>query len=375
MSMLGRLKRAIPERYKGPVLAALRPAAHPELEPWRGRKKVVLALAGFYQNLGDMALTYAQKRFIEQTLPDYEVLLFPSTATYGQMKALKRVVGPDDIITTIGGGNMDDIYPSLENARRFIVRSFPKHPIVSFPQTMAFSDTPGGQRALRRSARTYRAHRHLTVFARERESLDRMKSSLRGVRAACTPDSVLSLTYEGPDHDRAGILVSLRSDKEGTLSKRNHEDLFRLLERKSDDILVRDTVDVALADCQPATYEQTLKAFWSLMSSRRVMVTDRLHGMIFAVLTRTPVMVFSNSNHKIRGTYDAWLKDHSYVRFVDSFDEAALSQAVDELWEMSRDDVVGPDLSSHYDGLRSALLQASGRTAFPARARKAPENQ
>ncbi|WP_448710965.1 polysaccharide pyruvyl transferase family protein [Microbacterium profundi] len=344
------------------MLAALRPTVHPDLEPWRGRKKVVLALAGFYQNLGDMALTYAQKRFIEQTLPDYEVLLFPSTATYGQMKALKRVVGPDDIITTIGGGNMDDIYPSLENARRFIVRSFPKHPIVSFPQTMAFSDTPGGRRALRRSARTYRAHLRLTVFAREPESFERMKSSMGGVRAECTPDSVLSVTYEDSDRERAGILVSLRSDKEGVLSKRNHEDLFRLLGRKSDDILMRDTVDIPLADCQPSTYEQTLWGVWDLVSSRRIMVTDRLHGMIFAVLTRTPVVVLSNSNHKIRGTYEAWLKDDSLVRYIDSFDEAALTQAIDELWELPQENVGGPDLSPRFEPLRKALLSAAGRS-------------
>lgn len=362
MSMFSRLKRAIPERYKGPVLAALRPAVHPDLEPWRGRKKVVVALAGFYQNLGDMALTYAQKRFIEQTLPDYEVLLFPSTATYGQMKALKRVVGPEDIITTIAGGNMDDVYPSLENARRYIVRSFPNNPVISFPQTIAFSDTPNGQRARRRSARTYRSHPRMVVFGREPRTLALMKSGLPGTRIEYSPDIVLSLKNEVPPQPRAGILLSVRHDKEVLLDDSERSKIMEIITAKTDDIVVRDTVDVALEDCQPDTSESTLKSFWSLLSTRRVVVTDRLHAMIFCVITETPVIVLPNSNHKIKGTYETWLKDHSYVRFLDSFDEASLSRTINELWDLPTESITRPDLEPRYEQLRKALLSAAGRS-------------
>lgn len=356
-----RIKRMIPERYKGPILAAFRPSRYPDLEPWRDRKKVIITLAGFYQNLGDMALTYAQKRFIETTLPDYDVLLFPSTDTYARMKALKRVVGPGDIITTIAGGNMDDVYPSLENARRYVVRSFPDNPIISFPQTIAFSDTSSGQRALRRSARTYRSHPRLVVFAREPRTLELMKSGLPGTRIGYSPDIVLSLTNEVAPQPRAGILVSVRADKEVLLSADDRARIIETIEPKTDDIMVRDTVDVALEDCQPDTFENTLREFWGLLSTRRVVVTDRLHAMIFCVVTHTPVVVLPNSNHKIKGTYETWLKDYTHVRFLDSFDASSLSRAVDELWSLSPEDIAGPDLSPHYDALRHALLVAANR--------------
>ena len=43
--------------------------------------------------------------------------------------------------------------------------------------------------------------------------------------------------------------------------------------------------------------------------------TDRLHGMIFAFITGTPAIVFSNNNHKIEGAYE-WIKDCGYIYFI-----------------------------------------------------------
>lgn len=360
--MIHKFKMMIPERYKGPVLAALSQASFPDLNQWKGRKKVVVTLAGFYQNLGDMALTYSQKRFIEEVLPDYEVLLFPSTHTYSRMKALKRVMGPGDIITTIGGGNMDDVYPSLENARRHVVRSFPNHPVISFPQTIAFSNTPSGRRALQRSARTYRRHKRLTVFGREPLTLKLMQRGLKGTKIEYCPDIVLSLNPELPHQERSGIMLTVRNDDEVLLTAEERVAIRKVIESKTTDILVKDTVDVALEDCQPNTFEDTLWDFWKLLSTRKVVVTDRLHCMIFCVITKTPVVVLPNANHKIKGTYEAWLREHSYVRYLDSFNAESLSEALDEMWRLPAEELTRPDLSPHYEPLRRSLLEAANRS-------------
>lgn len=359
--MLTQVKRLIPERYKGPLIGVLTPGSDEGLEAWKGRRKVVVTLAGFYQNLGDMALTYAQKRFIEATLPGYEVLLVPSNHTYSRMKALKRVVGPDDIVTIVGGGNMDDMYSSLENARRYVVRSFPNNPIVSFPQTCSFSDTAQGRRARARSARTYRNHRDLVIFGRESRSVDLMRGAFARVPIGVAPDTVLSLGKRGSAEGRSGIMLTMRSDREGVLAPAEGAALREMIDAMTDDLLVRDTVDVTLEECRPETFEQTLHDFWDLLSSRRVVVTDRLHCMVFCVNTKTPVVVLPNSNHKIKGTYDSWLKDYSYVRYLEAFDPASVSRAVNEMWNLAPDQISGPDLSQHYEELRGALVRTAGR--------------
>ena len=50
------------------------------------------------------------------------------------------------------------------------------------------------------------------------------------------------------------------------------------------------------------------------------MITDRLHGMIFAAITQTPCIVLDSLSHKLRGCYE-WLKDLDYILFADSVDE------------------------------------------------------
>ena len=63
-------------------------------------------------------------------------------------------------------------------------------------------------------------------------------------------------------------------------------------------------------------------------ASARMVITDRLHGMIFAAITQTPCIVLDSLSHKLRGCYE-WLSELDYIRFVDNIDE--LQQVMDEL--------------------------------------------
>ena len=53
----------------------------------------------------------------------------------------------------------------------------------------------------------------------------------------------------------------------------------------------------------------------------KLVITDRLHGMIFAAISETPCIVFSNYNHKVGGTYE-WIKQLPYIRYVENMGEA-----------------------------------------------------
>ena len=57
-------------------------------------------------------------------------------------------------------------------------------------------------------------------------------------------------------------------------------------------------------------------------AAARLVVTDRLHGMIFSAITGTPCVVLSNYNHKVRGTYE-WISYLPYIKFAGSAEEAA----------------------------------------------------
>ena len=64
----------------------------------------------------------------------------------------------------------------------------------------------------------------------------------------------------------------------------------------------------------------------------KLVITDRLHGMIFAAITETPCIVFSNYNHKVKGTYE-WIKNLQYIKYAENKDDAM--SFIDELLNMN----------------------------------------
>ena len=67
--------------------------------------------------------------------------------------------------------------------------------------------------------------------------------------------------------------------------------------------------------------EEEIKEKMDDMRKSSLVITDRLHGMIFAVITGTPCIVFSNYNHKVKGTYE-WISYLPYAKYVENGEEA-----------------------------------------------------
>ncbi len=65
-------------------------------------------------------------------------------------------------------------------------------------------------------------------------------------------------------------------------------------------------------------------------SQAKLIITDRLHGMILAYLSKTPCIVLSNYNYKIKGVYE-WIKEIEWVIYTDKIEE--IDGLVDNLME------------------------------------------
>ncbi len=299
------------------------------------KPKIFVFLCGYYQNLGDMALTLGHKLLLERYYGDeYEIVMIPSNCTYSSVKYIKKIIKSQDIINILGGGNMDDIYISLENCRRHIIRSFRKNRIVLFPQTMSFEDDFHGKYRLKKSIRTYNSHPDLYIFTREEKSLTLMKKSYSNAKLIdIVPDIVLSINPELEKVERKGIHIAFRHDKE---KKDNEIDkaVWSFLKQNYDDISIKDTVDITIDECKPENYDKTLYSYWKLLAQKRVVVTDRLHCMIFCVITGTPCVVFDNSNQKISGVYYRWLSDLKYVRLETEYKEDEFKKSIEDMYNL-----------------------------------------
>lgn len=283
-------------------------------------KKIFVYLSGFYQNLGDMAITYAHEKFLKDNFPEYKIVMIPSIATYSTFRWVKRIITPRDIVTIVGGGNMDSSYSSLENCRRFVIKNFKKNKIVSFPQTINFADTTYGNYRLKKTVKTYGSHKNLHIFAREEKSYLKMKDLFKEAKTVeLTPDIVLYLNFVNEyKENRDGALCVFRNDIEKAQSF-DVSEVRETLASIFNDVQETDTVNVSRDDCKPDTYKDTVKSFLKMISGKKLVVTDRLHCMIFCAITGTPCIAFDNSNKKISGVYKIWLADLNYISVSEDF--------------------------------------------------------
>ncbi|MCQ2272824.1 MAG: polysaccharide pyruvyl transferase family protein [Bacteroidales bacterium] len=292
--------------------------------PYSEREKCYFFLAADYGNLGDVAITYAQTEFLSERFPNAEIIEIPISKTFAGIKAIKRIVKKDDIITIVGGGNMGDMYDDIEFLRQLVIKSFKNNRIISFPQTLDFSKTLSGRFSLAKAKRIYSSHPNLTILARESVSYHLMKHHFYKNDIKLVPDIVMTLDERQTGESRKGVILCLRNDSEKKTDVR--DEIVKLLETSSMEYKDYDT-HIGRGNLSQEERLGELHKIWSAFSHSELVITDRLHGMIFAFITGTPAIVFPNSNFKIHACYE-WIKDCGYIKFVE---ESTLGDSDDRL--------------------------------------------
>lgn len=282
--------------------------------PYSEREKCYFFLAADYGNLGDVAITYAQTEFLSERFPNAEIIEIPISKTFAGIKAIKRIVKKDDIITIVGGGNMGDMYDDIEFLRQLVIKSFKNNRIISFPQTLDFSKTLSGKIALIKAKRIYSSHPNLTILARESVSYYSMKRYFCKNEIILVPDIVMTLDERRPGESRKGVILCLRNDSEKKFDVWN--EIVDLLESNGIEYRNYDT-HISRGNLSRKERLSELHKIWTAFSRSELVITDRLHGMIFAFITGTPAIVLPNSNFKIQACYE-WIKDCGYIRLLEN---------------------------------------------------------
>ncbi len=324
------LKDLIPNTLKGEIVYWVSRS-----DPYRtldkNSKKVVVALAADYGNLGDVAITYAQKKFLENNLKGYYVVELPISRTYQDLRSLKKKVLSSDIITIVGGGNIGDMYQDIEDLRKFVVSKFPDNRIISFPQTIDFSDTKKGRQSLSDSKRVYDRHQYLTMLLREQKSLDFAAGHFT-CRSFLTPDVVLSLdeSNNSVKRQKDSIVFCIRKDEESKLSPQQRERIESFFMGMGKNISYRDT-HIGNVRLSSSEAKRELDEIWDVFRRAELVVTDRLHGMIFCAITNTPCIAINNSNGKVAGVYDKWVTANSCIELMDGYNISDINRKTKEI--------------------------------------------
>lgn len=343
------IKQLIPFEAKVKAKLALRnvKGIDPEfsfLKTLQGPKAFIF-LAADYGNLGDVAITFAETQFLKKHLPDFHIVDLPISKTIEAIHAVKKIIQPEDIVTTVGGGNFGDRYHQIEYLRRLIIKSFQKNRIVAFPQTIEFSNTPHGKAELLKAQKIYQAHPNLILAAREQKSFEEMTQFFPKNKVVLSPDIVMSLDQRTPYEERKGVVLCLRNDDEKKLAPDEEK---KILEQVSNSFSNQKIYDTHIGRDKLSLPERQseLSAIWSAFRGAELVVTDRLHGMIFCYITSTPCLVFQNSNHKILSSFE-WLKFSNRIKILEEVTPENVKNAISDLKTGSNSDPY-QDLSNRY---------------------------
>lgn len=328
--MIDRVKRFIRLNFLPPKdIADSLSMMKQSLVETRNSKRLFLFQTPTHTNIGDHAIAEAEVRFLKEYFPNYSIIEINQTLQAYFVRFLRKSVVNTDIVLLHGGGNLGNEYMREEHLRREVLQAFPHNKIVIFPQTIYYSDDKGGRKELAITQHIVSNCSSLILIARERISFALMKQYFPSTSILLTPDIVLSMNLQEHQSNRSGILMVLRSDAERILTDDFRKKLDELVREYSDKVTYSDMhYHKGIADQEGR--DEVLEFKFSQFKSAQLVITDRLHGMVFAAITGAPCIAFSNYNQKVSGTYE-WIKELNYISFVEDMEISKIRQEAERL--------------------------------------------
>lgn len=308
----GKMQKSIWPLYKWLMLLVTRQSGSDS------RRAFLLGTEDF-GNLGDHEIAVSEVAFLKQYFN--KVIEVPASRYFKKQsqKMLIREISPMDVIFLTGGGNFGNVYPMARDIRNDVVRKWRGNKKIIMPQTAYYTHDKAGERALRQDIRLLTEKNHTVIVAREQYSYWFLKKYFQ-CNILLTPDIVLRSAYSETIEERENLgLLCLRSDKESILDEKMKQDFAALMQTaflKVEWIDTQKTYNITIEN-----RDAELREVFAKILSASLVVTDRLHGMIFCAITGTPCLVLENYNYKIRGSY-LWLETLPYIRLIRSLEDA-----------------------------------------------------
>lgn len=275
------------------------------------KRRVYLFGMPQYMNYGDIAIFVAEVKFLKHFFSDREIITIPERFVDKGIISVKKIIKENDVVAYQGGGNMGDIWEDNDVPRRKVFDAFNDYKIISFPESISFSSEEWSLKMEKILSQC----KDINIFIRETKSFKLAREIFpKNVKIYLCPDMVMFLNKQKDYKRKEKILIVLRSDKE----KLNNRLLSPLIEEVKEkyNCEFSDTFGDKWQLITEKNIEKVLDKKLLEFQRSKVVITDRLHGMILSFITGTPVIVFDNNNHKISSTYRTWLMNNKNILFV-----------------------------------------------------------
>lgn len=279
------------------------------------KRKIILMLTPQYLNWGDQAIALSEKQLIKERYPDVEVLEINMSFYQFWNRRVRKIIAPNDYIIITGGGFMGDLWYDGQVVVEHILQTYRENEIMFAPQTIFFQDKAKERHFCELTQR----HGKIYALAREENTGKILKDSLNfKAETSChvVPDMAILLMSQTKDRPREKAALCFRIDHEKIITESEIRFIRSYLREKKISCV---GMKMHYMHVEIPTWLRTVFVKWKLKqyTSKKVVITDRLHSMIFAAITATPCIAFDNISGKVRGVYEKWIKDLPYIAVID----------------------------------------------------------
>lgn len=287
-----------------------------------------------YSNVGDSAIWLGGEKVLKTELG-------VNIIYQDDVFAFKRGFPEFDrstIILISGGGNFGDLWEEHQLSREYILRAYPNNLVVQLPQSIYFKSNCNFEK----SRQFLSAHKDFHLLVRDHESLKIGKKLHKGETLLC-PDMALCLgkltrtvTSSFP------ILGLLRDDIEKNIEspENNKQSNFYYLDWIKEPMMFNSVIlsyidrliqkfNLSHKFCSSlklTIYNQLankrLRRGCNILSSGKIVITDRLHAHILCTLLNIPHVVLDNSYRKIGNFRKVWHTGEGLCKTATTLDEA-----------------------------------------------------
>lgn len=281
------------------------------------KRKIYLFLTPQYLNYGDHAIAAAEKKYFCEKFPEFIIEEINYSFYQFWPRRAERRVKKDDIVVITGGGYAGDLWMENQKILEQCLKAFPNNKVILAPQTVFFKENEETE-SFRIMQHLIAEHKELYIIAREENTFALLKNRLGmvpGKTLFLLSDFVLTLSLKESEEKREGIGLCFRDDEEKVVGPELEAGIRKHLEGNNENVysilMAKEHVEIPVW-----LRDYFLKKKFQEFRTREVIITDRLHGMVFSAVTGTPCVALDNVSRKISGVYQN-MKSLSYIKVID----------------------------------------------------------
>lgn len=333
MKLISRIKSGNAYAY----LSDLR--RYPQMLSFKKRYKalsnnaVILVGTPAHKNLGDHLIGVSELKFIRDCYPDNPLFEIPTHVFVRYENYIRSHAQKYAHVFITGGGWMGSVWPNEERTLQSMVDTFSESPLVILPQTIFYDTEIDEGKELHRSANEiFSKCKNLKLCVRDPKSVESAMTfeAIPSNRILLCPDIALyyadNYRYNSNDSRRLGLY--LRKDREKVASDEALDMIKNYFKKNGYEFFVSDTMAEHLIPIDKR--EDEICRVIEDMKQCAVILTDRLHAMVYSVIAGVPCIALDNKTHKVQGVYSKWLLNNKNILFVgeDGCSEADISSFV-----------------------------------------------